>query len=472
MEKYPFYIAGEFRDTGAYLEIRNAFSGRVFALASLGDDNAFEEAVARGKGVERQARDLPSYIKYEALMQIAALLQSQREAFARVLAMEACKPLKLAWGEVDRAVACFRVAAEEAKRLPAEYLRLDWTPAGKDKEGLVKYFPVGLVAGISPFNFPLNLACHKIAPAIAAGCPIILKPSGSTPLSTLKLAKLIDQTSLPKGMVSVIPFNRITGNRLVTDDRIRLLSFTGSPPVGWKMKSESGRKRIVLELGGNAGLIITPTADLNMAVSRAVGGAFAYAGQVCIHTQRIFIQESIFDSFTQLFVEKAKGLKQGDPMDTETDISAMIDEENAIRVEAWIREAVADGAHLLAGGGRTGAFVEPTVLTHTHPEMKVCRLEVFGPVVVLEAYRDFSEATDMVNEGSYGLQAGVFTNDIDEMNMAFRELEVGGVMINEVPTFRVDHMPYGGVKNSGFGREGIKYAILDMMEPRLLVKNC
>ncbi|HRY32520.1 MAG TPA: aldehyde dehydrogenase family protein [Bacteroidales bacterium] len=472
MEKYPVYIAGEFRDTGEYLEIRNAFSGEAFALASLGGEREYEEAVVWGKGLERQARDLPSYVKYEAMMQIAVQLQSERKDFATVLAMEACKPLKLALGEVDRASACFRIAAEESKRLPAEYLRIDWTPAGKDKEGLVKYFPLGLVAGISPFNFPLNLACHKIAPAIAAGCPIILKPSGSTPLSTLKLARLIDQTALPKGMVSVIPFNRVIGNRLVSDDRIRLLTFTGSPPVGWKMKRESGRKRVVLELGGNAGLIVTATADLSLAVSKAVGGAFAYAGQVCIHTQRIFIQESIFERFTQMFVEKTKELKQGDPMDPVTDISAMINEENALRVEAWIREAVADGAQVLTGGGRNGAFMEPTVITQTRPEMKVCKLEVFGPVVVLEPYHDFTEALDMVNEGSYGLQAGVFTNDISEMNLAFKELEVGGVMINEVPTFRVDHMPYGGVKHSGFGREGIKYSILDMMEPRLLVKNC
>jgi glyceraldehyde-3-phosphate dehydrogenase (NADP+) len=373
--------------------------------------------------------------------------------------------------EVDRSIQTFTVAAEESKRLPAEYFSVDWTAAGAWKEGFVKYFPVGIVAGIAPFNFPLNLAVHKIAPAIAAGCPIILKPSSLTPLSTLMLAQIIDHTDLPKGAVSILPMNRETGNKLVTDERISLLSFTGSPEVGWKMKSHAGKKKVVLELGGNAGVIISHGADLEVAVAKCVAGGFSYSGQVCIHTQRIYVLKDLFESFTALFVEKVKLLKQGNPADPATDMAVMIDEANAIRVENWINEAVKDGARILTGGKRENSFMPPTVITATKEFMQVCSAEVFGPVVVIESVDSFAEAIEHINSGRFGLQAGVFTDSINEMNMAFNQLQVGGVIINDVPTFRVDHMPYGGIKDSGSGREGVKYAMMDMMEPRLLVKN-
>lgn len=471
MEKFLIYSEGKFIDTGEYLPVSNPFNNLEFALACKGREIDLESAITWAKNIERQARELPSYLKYKALTFIAGEIEKNKEKFATILAQEACKPWKLAVGEVDRAIAAFIAASEETKRLPGEYLSIDWTAAGQGKEGWVKYFPIGLVAGISPFNFPLNLAVHKIAPAIAAGCPIILKPSSSTPLSTLELAKIIDKTDLPKGMVSVIPFDRELGNKLVTDERIKLITFTGSPDVGWKMKNDAGKKRVVLELGGNAGVIVTGSADIEVAVNKCVSGAFAYAGQVCIHTQRIYVHQSVFNAFTESFVKKTATLKIGDPLDPSTDISSMIDAKNAIRVEQWIQEAVAAGARILTGGKRNGSFVEPTVLTGTSIDMKVCSMEAFGPLVIIEPYTNFEQAVEMINQSRYGLQAGVFTNQISEMNRAFAELEVGGVIINDTPTFRVDHMPYGGVKDSGFGREGIKYSILDMMEPRLLVKN-
>jgi glyceraldehyde-3-phosphate dehydrogenase (NADP+) len=327
------------------------------------------------------------------------------------------------------------------------------------------------VAGISPFNFPLNLAVHKIAPAIASGCPIILKPSSSTPLSTLALARIIHRTALPAGAVSVLPMDRKTGNRLVTDDRFQLLTFTGSPEVGWKMKAQAGKKKVLLELGGNAGVIVSDSADLDLAIARCLVGGFAYSGQVCIHAQRIYVQADIFEAFASRFVEGAEKIRKGDPLDPETEISSMIDEENARRVEEWVAEATEGGAKVLTGGRRMGSYYPPTVLSKTRPEMKVCSLEVFGPVITLEPYQDFPEALAHINDSRYGLQAGVFTNRLDEMNAAFHELEVGGVIINDVPTFRVDHMPYGGIKDSGLGREGIRYAMTDMMEPRILVKK-
>ena len=470
MESYPLYLAGSWVETSDKLEVRNSYSREVIASVSLAGNHELEKAIEAGINAEEELAEMPAYRRYSLLMNIAHGLEADRERIGRILGAEACKPLKPALAEVDRAIQTFIVAAEEARRLPAELMSIDWTPAGAGKEGILKYFPLGLVAGISPFNFPLNLAVHKIAPAIAAGCPIVLKPSSSTPLSTLELARIMDSAGTPPGALSVLPASRETGNRMVTDPRFKLLTFTGSPEVGWKMKSDAGKKRVVLELGGNAGVIVTPSASLSEAVTKCVVGGFAYAGQVCIHTQRILIHRSIFDSFCQQFVEKVKSLKEGPAGDPDTDISALINETNAIRVESWVNEAVASGATLLCGGKRRGAFYEPTVLTHTRPEMNVCCCEIFGPVVVAEIYDDFEEAVKAVDSGRYGLQAGVFTDSISEMNFAFRKIKVGGLMINEVPTFRTDHMPYGGVKDSGFGREGVKYAILDMLEPRLLVK--
>ena len=468
---YKIYTGGEFRETDQILNVINPFDHSLVAQTYLGSAQDLDYAISSAQQRQEELRLLPSHKKYSILNHIAEQLLEKKYLFVEVLSKESGKPYKYATGEIDRAIQTFRVAAEESRRLPGEYLDIEWTPAGEGKEGIVKYFPVGIVAGISPFNFPLNLAVHKIAPAIAAGCPIILKPSTSTPLSTLELAKAIDHTELPRGAVSILPMDRQTGNQLVTDPRIKLLSFTGSPEVGWKMKSEAGKKKVVLELGGNAGVIVSASADVDVAVEKCIVGAFAYSGQVCIHAQRIFVNKKVFEKFIKHFTEKASKLKSGNPLDPETDISVMIDEANAKRVEEWIKEAVEAGAELILGGKRNNSFIEPTIITRTKPEMKVCALEIFGPVVTIEPFEVFEEAVQAVNSGRYGLQAGVFTNNLDEMNMAFQKLDVGGVIVNDVPAFRVDHMPYGGIKDSGLGREGVKYAIHDMMEPKILVKN-
>lgn len=471
MEKYSPYIGGNFTPTQSTFLVKSPFNSEPIAEVYLASKVELDQAIILAQKVEDELKYLPSHKKYSILMDIAHKMKEQRELLAETLCLEAAKPIKYALSEVDRAIQTFIVAAEEAKRLPSEHIQIDWTPAGEGKEGIVRYFPVGLVAGISPFNFPLNLTVHKLAPAIAAGCPIILKPARSTPLSALLLAKIINTTELPKGSLSVLPMDRESGNQLVTDERFALLTFTGSPQVGWNMKNQAGKKRVVLELGGNAGVIVTETANLDMAVPKCVGGAFAYSGQVCIHTQRIYVHESIIDAFTNKFIEQTAKLKIGNPLDSTTDISSMIDEDNAIRVEQWVNEAVAGGAKVLHGGVRTGTFYPPTAITNTKQEMKVCSHEVFGPVVVIESYAKFDEAIKNINDSEFGLQAGVFTNKLDEQNTAFNELKVGGVIINDVPTFRVDHMPYGGIKNSGLGREGVKYAMHDMLEPKLLVKN-
>jgi glyceraldehyde-3-phosphate dehydrogenase (NADP+) len=467
----PACIGGEFKTLPNTFDVINPYSQQLVSKCSLAGTNELEEAIAAAKRVEEEMAKMPSFQKQDILNGIANGLTCERETLARTICLEAGKPLKYALAEIERTIQTFRIAAEECKRLPGEYLQIDWTPAGQGKEGIVRYFPVGLVAGISPFNFPMNLVAHKVAPAIAAGCPIILKPARSTPLSAIALAQIICSTSLPKGAFSVLPMDRVAGNQLVTDPRFGLLSFTGSPSVGWQMKNEAGKKRVVLELGGNAGVIVTETANIDLAVNKCVAGAFAYSGQVCIHTQRIYVHESIHQVFVEKFINKTKVLKMGDPLEQDTDISVMIDQANAERVEQWINEAVEQGAQLLLGGTRSGTMVSPTVIGNTKRSMKVCSHEVFGPVVTIDQFKHIEEAITEVNSSEFGLQAGVFTNLLSEQNMAFNELKVGGVIINDVPTFRVDHMPYGGIKNSGFGREGVRYAILDMLEPKLMIRN-
>ncbi|MES2836126.1 MAG: aldehyde dehydrogenase family protein [Bacteroidota bacterium] len=470
MKNYEIYCGGKFVTSNQKLETKNPFCNEVFATTYLASTEQLNNAIEAATSVQKQLAQLSSYERADILMQIANDLFLQRDYFASILSQESAKPIKYALAEIDRSIQTFKIAAEECKRLPKEYISLDWTSAGKNKEGLIKYFPIGIVAGIAPFNFPLNLAVHKIAPAIASGCPIILKPSSATTLSCLELAKIIDKTNLPKGAVSILPMNRETGNNLVTDERIKLLSFTGSPDVGWKMKANAGKKKVVLELGGNAGAIVSSSADLKLAISKCVYGAFVYSGQVCIHTQRIYVNKSKFDDFVAGFVVETKKLKFGNPDDVSTDVSNMIDMENAVRVEQWINEAIQAGAKLLSGGKRNDNYIEPTVLTNTSTTMKVNCEEVFGPVVVIESYTDFEKVIEEINNTTFGLQAGIFTDSQSEINYAFNNLEVGGVIVNDVPTFRVDHMPYGGIKDSGLGREGVRYAIQDMMEAKILVQ--
>lgn len=471
MKEFQFYTGGDFESSSLELFVHNPYTGQAFAKTWQAESQHYEKAVKGSQKAARALAQMPLYERRQCLLSIASTLSAHQEPMAALIAQEAGKPWKYALGEVKRATQTLTVAAEEALRIPREYLSLDWSPDARNREGLLRYFPIGPIAGICPFNFPLNLAVHKIAPAIAAGCPIVLKPATATPLSTLFLAQMIHQAGLPAGAVSVLPMDRKTGSLLVRDDRFKLLTFTGSPEVGWKMKQEAGKKQLVLELGGNAGTIVTPSCDLEHAISRILVGGYAYQGQVCIHAQRVFVHHSIMDAFVQGLVPRIRELRYGDPLDPDTDITTMIDEANAIRVETWVQEAVAQGANILCGGYRQGSYYAPTLINQVNYQMRICREEVFGPVVTLEPYQDFSEAIAMVNNSSFGLQAGVFTNQIHEMDQAFAEIQAGGIIINDVPTFRTDHMPYGGIKDSGLGREGVKYAIQHMLEPRLLVKS-
>ncbi len=469
-KQYKIYCAGKFITTENILKVEEPYTQKIFAETFLATEKHFEDATQSAVSVQAKMAKLSTYKRYIILKEIAEKMTERKTEISLALSQESGKPMMYAMGEVDRAIQTFVIASEEAKRIPGEELmRLDWTPAGEGKMGIIKQFPVGPVAAIAPFNFPLNLAVHKLAPAIAAGCPIVLKPASSTPLSCLLLAEIIDETDLPKGAVSIIPMDRQTGNKLVTDNRYKLLTFTGSPVVGWKMKEQAGEKKVVLELGGNAGVLITKSADIQKALPACLMGGFSFSGQICIHAQRYFVHESHFDEFIALMKTAVEGLKVGDPTKENTEFSAMIDENNAIRMEKWVNEALDLGAKLITGGKRDKTFYAPTILTNVSTQAKVVAEEAFGPVVVIEKYSKFSDALENLNSGKFGLQAGIYTQDITELTTAFNTLEVGGVIHNNVPTFRVDHMPYGGVKQSGLGREGVKYAMADMLEPRVLV---
>jgi glyceraldehyde-3-phosphate dehydrogenase (NADP+) len=396
-------------------------------------------------------------------------LKTRRDEIARTIAEEAGKPIKDAEVETDRGIFTLVTAAEEAKRMEGEVIALDQIPSSKGRVGIVKRFPIGPIAGISPFNYPLNLALHKIAPAIAAGNTIVLKPPSRDPLTMLRFAEIIDAAGVPKGAVSIMPMDREVGDVLVEDPRFKLLSFTGSPDVGWAMKQRAGMKKVVLELGGNAGVIIDADSDLDFAVNRIRVGAFSYSGQVCISVQRVFVAEEVYDTFRDKLVEAVKGIRMGDPLDRSTDLGPMIDEKAALRSQTWVDQAQADGATVLTGGTAEGAFFQPTVIENADPASFVCSREAFAPLVTIAPVSSFGDAIRQINDSEYGLQAGVFTNSLEKALVAYENIDAGGVVINDVPTYRIDHMPYGGVKASGLGREGLKYAIEDMTEPRLMV---
>jgi acyl-CoA reductase-like NAD-dependent aldehyde dehydrogenase len=415
-------------------------------------------------------KNIPVYQRSEILRKISETILLQKEQLAKLIIEESKKPRIFALSEVDRTAHTFLIAAEETKRLPAEYFSLDWAASAKNKEALVKHFPVGVILGFTPFNFPLNLVAHKVAPAIAAGCSIVVKPSPRTVKCAEKLKEIALQCGLPNHVFQVIDVPNSEAPKLLHESCVKMLSFTGSPTVGWALKKESGKKKVALELGGNAAAIVTPTANYELALKKCLIGGFAYSGQVCIHTQRIFVHESIYDKFLKDFALGASELKYGNPQDYTTEIADLIDEYAATRVEEWVNEAVKQGAKLITGGKRIGCFVEPTVLTNTSADMKISCEEVFGPVVIVEPYSFIEEVIERVNNSPYGLQAGIFTDSQSEINKAYHLLDVGGLIVNDSPTFRADHMPYGGIKDSGFGREGVKYAILEMMEPKVLVK--
>jgi acyl-CoA reductase-like NAD-dependent aldehyde dehydrogenase len=465
----PFYVAGEWRTGEAAFEVRSPWDGTVVAEVGVPTDRDVEEAVAAAAASFDQARRLPTHVRAEALAHISRRVGERQEEIAEVISREGGKPLKWSRVEAARAVSTFRWAAEECRRFGGEVLPLDTDPALGSRVGIVRRFPHGPVLGITPFNFPVNLVAHKVAPALAVGAPIVVKPAGLTPLGALLLAELFDETELPKGMLSVLPISAERAQKLVEDRRFRKLSFTGSSAVGWKLKALDPRKHVTLELGGNAGVIVHSDADLDHAARRVAVGGYYQAGQSCIAVQRVLIQSEVYDDFLARLVKEVEGLKVGDPLDPTVDVGPLIDRGALDRVDAWVREAVAQGAEVITGGKREDPLYYPTILAGTTRDMKVRCEEVFGPVITVQRYETFEQALAEVNDSPYGLQAGVFTRDLERALLAHRELEVGGIIVNDVSAFRADQMPYGGSKESGHGREGLRSAMEEMTEPRILV---
>ena len=466
-----FLLDGKWLEEGEEVEIRSPWDGSVIARVFQGTRSHADAAIRAAVKAFGTTRRLPAFERQRVLRRVAEAVAERKPEFARTLSQEAGKPIKAARTEVERAIFTFNVAAEESTRIYGEYLPLDWQEFTAGRWGIVRRFPVGPIAGITPFNFPLNLVAHKVAPAIAAGCTMVLKPAPQTPLSALLLAEAVQQAGWPDGALNVLPLSNEDAGILVSDERLKLISFTGSAPVGWEIKRRAGKKKVILELGGNAGVIVHSDADLAYAAERCVAGGFAYAGQTCISVQRILVERSVYGKFTDLLLEGVKKLKVGDPLEDSTDVGPLIRESDVTRTSDWVQEAVRGGARLLTGGQRKGPTLEPTVLSGTRPDMKVNCQEIFAPVVSVEPYDDFQDALNQVNNSPYGLQAGIFTRDAKLLFQAYEELEVGAVLAGDVPTFRIDHMPYGGIKDSGFGREGLRYAIEEMTEPKLLVMN-
>jgi acyl-CoA reductase-like NAD-dependent aldehyde dehydrogenase len=467
---HPIFLAGRWVESDDLLIVSNPANPDQPAGATFNASEAqYEQAVEAAVAAFEVTRNLPAYERGAILRNISAGIKARREELGRTIALEAGKPIRDSLVEVDRAVLTFRLGAEEAERMVGETIPLDLMPASKGRIGITRRFPIGPIAGISPFNFPLNLAAHKLAPAIASGNPIVLKPPSKDPLTMLTVAEIVEEAGAPAGSVSILPMTRELGDRMVADDRFKLLTFTGSPSVGWRMKERAGKKKVVLELGGNAGVIVDKTADLDWAVKRCLVGGFTYAGQVCISVQRMFIHEAVWDDFLERFTAGAKAIRSGDPLDPETELGPMVDGAAASRTQRWVDEAVAMGGKVRLGGKADGTFFPPTILTDVPRTAQVCSNEAFAPLVVAFPFSDFGQAIAGVNDSMFGLQTGVFTNDLANAWRAFGELEVGGVIVNDVPTYRIDHMPYGGVKDSGLGREGLRWAIEDMTEIRIMV---
>src|SRR6266568_632475 len=466
-----FLLCGKEWSDGEALEVRSPWDQGIVGRTTVATRADARQAVNHAVASIRRTRALPRWKRKEILEDVAAALIEQKERFAQLIVAEAGKPIRLARTEVDRAVLTFKTAAEEVSRLGGETIPLDLTEGNEGRWGLVQRFPVGPVLAITPFNFPLNLVAHKVAPAIAAGCPIILKPAPQTPFTALALGEVILKAGWPQDALAVLPLsNADTAWLAEKEDRIKLVSFTGSAKVGWELKAHSGRKRVLLELGGNAALIIHGDwRDLDEAAVRTAHAAFGFAGQSCISVQRVFVDKSIFQTFLWKLVEVTDKLVHGDPSDEATEVGPLVRLAEAERVESWVKEAVDGGARLIAGGEREGSVITPAILTGSKPGMKLRDEEAFGPVIVVEPYVDFEQALADVNHSRFGLQAGLLTRDAGRILTAYRELEVGALIVGDTPAWRLDPMPYGGVKDSGLGREGIRFAIEEMTEPRMLV---
>ncbi len=469
MKPTRFILAGEKTDSTERLEVRSPYDGKVVGETFLASKAQAEEAARQAKAAFAISRKMPAHQKARILLNVSRMLEERKEEIARIMCAESAKPIRDCRLEVGRSMHIFFIAAEEARRLGGEIIPLDLTPGNEGRMGFLRRFPIGPVLGITPFNFPLNQVAHKLAPAIAAGNPVIIKPATRTPLTALRLGEWVLEAGLPPQLLSVLPCSNEVAEGLVTNENIAMLTFTGSDVVGWKLKALAGKRRVTLELGGNAAVIIHSDADIADAVSRCVRGGYYYAGQSCISVQRIYLHRPIAKAFLESFVEKVKALKLGDPQEETTDVGPVIEQAAAERIEKKIQAALAGGAKLLCGGKRDGVMIAPAVLVGVKPDMEVVCTEVFAPLVVVEEYDEFEEALERANATRFGLQASVFTRDIGRIHRAFETLEAGGVIVNEVTNWRVDNMPYGGMKDSGQGREGPKYAIEEMTEPRLLV---
>ena len=466
---YPLYLNNEAKQPNADLEVTDKYTGKVAFRVAQADAATIDAGIAGAVAAAEPMARLASYERQAVLQHCVDRFRERKDELAYALCVEAGKPIKDSEGEVSRLIDTFRIAAEESVRMTGEVQPLDISPRAKGYQGIWKRVPIGPCSFISPFNFPLNLAAHKVAPAIAVGCPFVMKPASRTPLGAIIMGEVLAETDLPKGAFSILPAHREGADLFTTDERLKLLSFTGSPGVGWDLKARSGKKKVVLELGGNAAVIVDKDADLDDALERVIFGAFYQSGQSCIGVQRILIHADVYERFRDMLVRKTKSLVAGDPKDRKVFIGPMISQSEAQRLDNWIEEAVAKGAKLLCGGKRDGAMLAATLLEDVDPSTSLNREEAFGPVAFLIRFDDFSKALDIVNDSKFGLQAGIFTRDLFQVLDAWDRLEVGGVVVNDVPSYRVDNMPYGGVKDSGLGREGIRFAMEDMTEIRNLV---
>ena len=468
-ESYPYYLASEPHYANTDLDVTNKYTGELATKVAMADADTIDKAIAAAEEAQPAMAAMAPFERQAVLEHCVKRFTERADELAQALCIEAGKPIKDAKGEVSRLIDTFKIAAEESVRINGEVVNLEISARAKGYQGMTKKVPIGPCSFISPFNFPLNLAAHKVAPAIAAGCTFVLKPASRTPIGALIIGEVLAETDLPKGAFSILPCSRDGADLFTTDERLKLLSFTGSPDVGWALKAKAGKKPVVLELGGNAACVVDEDADIEDAIDRVIVGAYYQSGQSCISVQRLLVHSKIYDEFKSRYVEKVKALVSGDPSNEDTFIGPMISEGEAERLHGWIEEAKEKGATILCGGTRDGAMLEATVMENVPKDCDASAEEAFGPLSILVPFDDYDEALEEVNNSRYGLQAGVFTRDIYKANKAWDVLDVGGVVIGDVPSWRVDNMPYGGVKDSGLGREGIRYAIEDMSETRLMV---
>jgi acyl-CoA reductase-like NAD-dependent aldehyde dehydrogenase len=467
--KQHLWIDGNKIETKSYYELKSPYSGEVLAEVSFAEAEQVQTAILAAEKAFLKWKEAPAYYRAEILEKVVMLLKEQKEECARIIAKEAAKPIKTARAEVDRTIMTYLFAAQEARRIHGETIPLDAAPGGENRVTYTIREPIGVIAAITPFNFPMNLVAHKVGPALAAGNTVVLKPSSQTPLSAYKIAELFHDAGLPAGVLNVVTGSGQTvGDELMKNERIKMITFTGSPNVGKYIKENAGLKRVTLELGSNSALIIDENTKIEAIIPRVVTGAFSFQGQVCISIQRIYVHQSLFQPFVEAFVHETEKLKIGDPLDEETDLSAMISKADVKRAKSWVEEAVSNGAKVAYGSQAGARMMKPTILLNVSRDEKISCQEAFAPVVHVNSFEHFTDAIEEVNNSDFGLQAGVYTSNLPHAFQAIKELNVGGVMINDIPTFRVDHMPYGGVKLSGMGREGIKYAVEEMTEMKLV----